>query len=108
MLGYAYKQKVSDFRQTPALEIYSLLSEYYNTFVYDDLCESAISNIVNSITTENFDSSFLSEFDQIVIVTDHDSIDYALISEEFTGTVYDTRDCFSARGLALPKDYVSL
>lgn len=108
MLGYAYKKNVSDFRQTPALEIYSLLSEYYNTFVYDDLCESAISKLVNSITTENFDSSFLSEFDQIVIVTDHDSIDYALISEEFTGTVYDTRDCFSARGLALPKDYVSL
>ena len=108
MIGYAYKKNVGDFRQTPASEIYTQLNEYYDTYVYDDLCEGDIKNKVKTITPSNFDIDFLSQFSQIVIVTDHDSIDYELIALKFLGTVYDTRDSFESRGIAPPEDYMSL
>ncbi len=94
IIGVAYKKNIDDCRESPALDIIQILKdlgsdiEYFDPFVPNvDIGDSHY----NSIT--NLDKACLTQFDAIVIVTDHTNIDYNLI-EKNGRLIIDTRNVY--------------
>jgi UDP-N-acetyl-D-glucosamine dehydrogenase len=97
LIGLAYKKNVSDLRESPALTIMERLVklgakvEYYDPWVpvVPETREHASLANRRSIAWEP--ERFTSDFDAALIVTDHDSVDYAgLVSA--LDLVVDTRN----------------
>lgn len=97
IIGVAYKPNIDDMRESPAAEIIELLASagahvaYHDPHVprfppmrkYDIKLESS------ALTPERLDQT-----DCVLIVTNHDSIDYALIAEH-AQLVVDTRNAMT-------------
>lgn len=96
VLGVAYKKDIDDLRESPALEVLRLLQEkgaeiqYHDPYcavIADDghttLCNLPMHSIALS-------PSVLRQSDCVVVVTDHSTVDYALVSE-YAPLVVDTR-----------------
>lgn len=96
VIGIAYKKNIDDTRESPALEIMELLEARGASVSYHDPLIPAI-----PITREYralagrqsvpFTAETLTRFDAVVIVTDHDAIDWAMIAN-FARLIVDTRN----------------
>jgi UDP-N-acetyl-D-glucosamine dehydrogenase len=77
VLGTAYKRDIDDVRESPALDIISLLQHRGADVVYHDPHVPSI-RLENDERMDNSDysSDLLSEADCVVIVTDHSSFDW--------------------------------
>jgi UDP-N-acetyl-D-glucosamine dehydrogenase len=90
LLGVAYKRDVADYRESPAFDIIHLLQtlgadvKYYDPYVPE--VEEGGLVLRSEPSTVKY-----SDFDAVVIVTDHASIDYARVLSE-AKIVVDTRD----------------
>lgn len=102
ILGVAYKKNVDDQRESPSLKIIQTLKQHGVHIEYHDPYAPTCSNHrhypdINlkslPLTKEN-----LQTFDAVIIVTDHDNIDYKLVSE-YSSLIIDTRNVLAARGL---------
>ncbi len=102
ILGVAYKKNVDDQRESPSLKIIQLLKQQGAQIEYHDPYAPTCSNHrhypdINlqsiPLTKEN-----LHRFDAAIIVTDHDHVDYQLVSE-CCDLIIDTRNVLAARGL---------
>lgn len=105
IVGLAYKPNVNDVRESPALRILELLSEkgtelsYHDPYVprtepmrkYDFKLES------EPLTPENLKTK-----DLVIIVTDHDDIDYRGLAEH-AELIVDTRNALRKRGVSAPE-----
>jgi len=103
VLGLAYKPNVNDDRESPALRILELLTEkgaetsYHDPYVprttrtrkYDFQLDS------EPITPENVAAK-----DLVIIVTDHDNVDYTCLGEN-ARLIVDTRNAMRKRSLAV-------
>src|SRR5690554_2229378 len=84
ILGLSYKKNIDDTRESPAVEIMSLLEEkgadiaYSDPHVPDIPCKRGYSFDLQStlLTAES-----IASYDCIVIATDHDAFDYELLLE---------------------------
>jgi UDP-N-acetyl-D-glucosamine dehydrogenase len=91
VLGVAYKRDVSDYRESPALKVMSLLEKdgalvsYHDPYV-PELREGEL--IHKSV---ELDSTILSKADCVLIITDHSSFDYKEIVAQ-AQVVVDTRN----------------
>jgi UDP-N-acetyl-D-glucosamine dehydrogenase len=101
ILGVAYKKNVDDVRESPALEIIALLRAKGAVIAYHDPYVPKIPRT----RRHNFDLSSIelspdsvSSFDAVVIVTDHDSVDYAGLAEA-ARLIIDTRNALRRRGI---------
>jgi len=93
LLGVAYKPDVSDFRESPSLEVYRLLKgngaivDYHDPHV-PEVIEGDL--IVQSMTLS---AKGLKEYDCVVLLTDHRGVDYDLVADE-ASLIVDTRNTF--------------
>jgi UDP-N-acetyl-D-glucosamine dehydrogenase len=93
IVGVAYKKDVKDLRESPALEIISLLQNegaivsYYDSY----LPYLKIGNI--DLKSLKFMRRSFRDKDCVVIVTDHSNVDYSFILEH-SALIVDTRNVF--------------
>ena len=94
ILGMAYKKNVDDLRESPSFELIRLLYEHnakvnYHDFYIPKLYKTRKYNFnLNSVSLDN-----VSEYDIIILSTDHDNYDYNKIMEE-AQLIIDTRGRF--------------
>ena len=94
VVGLAYKPDVDDVRETPAAEIIELLMDRGATVSYHDPHVDRFHGMRNyaiDMRSVAMDASVLKAADCVIIVTDHQVIDWAMIGEH-TGLVVDTRN----------------
>lgn len=105
ILGVAYKKNVDDQRESPSLKIIQLLKRQGAQVEYHDPYAPSCSNHrhypeINlkslPLTPEN-----IKNFDAVIITTDHDNVDYKLVSE-YAPLIIDTRNALVAKGLKTP------
>ncbi len=98
VLGVAYKANISDLRESPALDVIGLLRskgaevEYYDPYVpsieHEDWGVESATDLIGATQ----------ESDCVVIVTDHEVIDYAGVARA-AKLIFDTRNVMGARGI---------
>jgi UDP-N-acetyl-D-glucosamine dehydrogenase len=98
-VGIAYKPNVADDRESPALAVLQLLeARGADITVLDPLVapdavlRRGFTHVAND-RTEN-----LSGFDLVVVLTDHDAVDYQAIVSS-APAIFDTRNAFRRRGI---------
>ncbi|HEU4826878.1 MAG TPA: nucleotide sugar dehydrogenase [Dongiaceae bacterium] len=104
MLGLAYKKNVDDMRESPALTLIELLEKADAKVAYHDPFIPAVkpSREHGSLTGRKsvpLTAKSLSGSDAVLIVTDHDSIDYAMVAKHGR-LVLDTRNAMARAGLS--------
>jgi UDP-N-acetyl-D-glucosamine dehydrogenase len=90
VVGVAYKRDVADYRESPAFDIIHSLRSLGADVSYMDPLVPAVDEGGIAMRSVPVDVAF-SEFDAVVIVTDHTAVDYARLLREAT-IVVDTRD----------------
>ena len=90
ILGVAYKKNSNDARETPATElIRSLQSMGADVHVYDAHVERyELDDTLTRLTS--LDQAALAAADAVVLVTDHDDVDYQWVADS-AAYVFDTR-----------------
>lgn len=93
LLGIAYKKNVDDMRESPSLEIIEKLQEKGAIVSYSDpyiphMPKTRKYNF--SLSSEELNSDNLSKYDCVILATDHDDFDYALIAKS-SKILIDTR-----------------
>jgi len=94
ILGMAYKKDLSDWRDSPAVEIFKLLSSDHAQVSYNDphVPEVTINN--QTLKSTDLTEANLSSVDCVIIVTNHSAYDYEFIVNH-SSVVVDTRNaCF--------------
>ncbi|MBH10243.1 MAG: UDP-N-acetyl-D-glucosamine dehydrogenase [Candidatus Marinimicrobia bacterium] len=94
IVGVAYKKNVNDVRESPAIDVIKLLdADGVNISFYDPYVESIYFNGRNLKRQENLIENQLDSADAVVILTDHDSIDFNLILSK-AKLIVDTRNVY--------------
>jgi UDP-N-acetyl-D-glucosamine dehydrogenase len=99
--GVAYKKDVDDIRESPALDVLSLLRERGAVLSYSDPHVASLSgrHWHHGIDLEHVDLSTVDpgSYDCIVIVTDHSRFDYGVL-QRAAKVVVDTRNAIASPG----------
>lgn len=107
VLGLAYKKNVDDTRESPALRLIDLLEERGAKVAFHDPHVPAIPptrehpRLAGRLSVA-LDADTLSGADAVLIVTDHDDVDYAHVVRH-SALVVDTRNVCRRNGLSDPK-----
>ena len=102
LVGVAYKRNVDDVRESPALEIIELLLAKGADVSYHDPHVPRIPltrRHTLDLTSTPLDDRAAATSDAVLIVTDHDAIDYAKLAT-VAPLIVDTRNAFARRGLS--------
>ncbi|RYY25544.1 MAG: nucleotide sugar dehydrogenase [Sphingomonadales bacterium] len=107
MMGVAYKKNVEDIRESPSLRLMELIeargatAEFYDPHVaqIDNTREHPTLNFRESIA---WDAQAISEYDAVLIATDHDAVDYAALVLS-AKLVIDTRNACGKAGVTSEK-----
>jgi UDP-N-acetyl-D-glucosamine dehydrogenase len=101
LLGLAYKKNVDDYRESPTLALIEKLEEkgvvvdFHDPFI-GELPASSHHPKVKGRKSVAFTAESLRAFNAVLIVTDHDSVNYGLL-ESFDGPIVDTRNALESR-----------
>lgn len=96
VLGLAYKKNVDDMRESPSLELMTLLKEKGAVLSYSDPFIPKFPQLRKycfDLTSEELTEENLKRTDCIVIATDHDRFDYKMI-QECGELIVDTRGVY--------------
>jgi len=94
LIGVAYKKDVDDVRESPSLDVMRLLEDQGAQVDYFDLLVSEIKwNGKKKKGMKTLDRVDLSDFDAVVILTEHSGVDYNRIMESGT-LIVDTRNVY--------------
>jgi UDP-N-acetyl-D-glucosamine dehydrogenase len=102
VIGVAYKKNVDDLRESPSLVLMELLEHRGAQCVFHDPHIGEIPptrehpSLVGRKTTA-LTAQSLAEYDVVLIATDHDAVDYALIGQAGR-LIIDTRNAMANRG----------
>lgn len=105
VLGIAYKKNVDDMRESPSVEIMELLEEKGAIVAYSDPHVPHFPKMREhhfDLSSELISADNLSNFDAVVLATDHDKFNYEMILEHAPMLV-DTRGKYRARDKAVIK-----
>lgn len=91
LLGVAYKRDVGDVRESPALEIITLLQQKGARVSYHDPFVPSLSHLNCEWQSQPLEASSLQRQDCVLIVTDHSSVDYASVIQH-SSLIFDTRN----------------
>lgn len=92
LLGMAYKKDISDYRESPAIDIMlKLQAEFANVDFYDPYIQTYEHHSKNYQGLTSLDEEHLAHYDLIVITTDHSTVDYATI-QKHAKMIFDTRN----------------
>jgi UDP-N-acetyl-D-glucosamine dehydrogenase len=101
ILGLAYKRDIDDLRESPSLTIIELLREQGAVVAYNDPYFPTVGHGRHyDLNMTNTPLDNLTQYDAVVIVTDHSTYDYKSIVEQ-SQLVVDTRN--STKGIDNPK-----
>ncbi len=104
LVGVAYKRNVDDVRESPALEIIERLLAKGADVSYHDPHVPRIPKTRRhrfDLESTPLDDQATAACDAVLIVTDHDAIDYERLST-CAPLIVDTRNAFARRGLSFP------
>jgi len=96
VLGIAYKKNVDDMRESPAVELMSLLAARGARVEYSDPHVPVFPRMRKyrfELESVPVSSETLSQYDAVLIATNHDAFDYDMIREH-AGLVVDTRGVY--------------
>lgn len=96
ILGIAYKKNVDDLRESPAVEIMQLIERKGGILAYSDPHVPVFPQIRKGyfdLESVTLSPESISKFDAILLITDHDKVDYNLIKEN-AKLIIDTRGYF--------------
>jgi UDP-N-acetyl-D-glucosamine dehydrogenase len=104
MLGLAYKKNVDDMRESPALTLIGMLEQAGAKVSYHDPFIPAVKpsrehGHLMGRKSAPLTAKSLSDADAVLIVTDHDDIDYSMVAKH-ARLVLDTRNAMTRAGLA--------
>jgi UDP-N-acetyl-D-glucosamine dehydrogenase len=105
VLGIAYKKNVDDNRETPAAEIIEHLAERGAEISYHDPHLPKFPEMRKydlNLESVPLDAELVAGMDCVLIVTDHDAVDYGLVGEH-AKLVVDTRNAMAR----VPEDRVN-
>jgi UDP-N-acetyl-D-glucosamine dehydrogenase len=91
LLGVAYKKDISDYRESPALNIISLLEKDGAQVSYHDPYIPEFTEHGVTLKSVNLDEETIAAADCVVIITEHSNFDYQMIVEKAQAVV-DTRN----------------
>ncbi|HLK56017.1 MAG TPA: nucleotide sugar dehydrogenase [Chthonomonadaceae bacterium] len=97
VLGVAYKPNVSDFRESPALEVLHLLQQRGARLKYCDPYVPSLNVGDMLFSSHELTPELLREVDCVVVVTHHKVFDYEMVARESRLTI-DTRNATRAYG----------
>jgi UDP-N-acetyl-D-glucosamine dehydrogenase len=89
-IGVAYKPNISDIRESPALRVVEELIQLGATVRFHDPHVAQVSIANEALCSVPLTAAEIADADCVVILTDHDAIDYGLISDN-AELVVDTR-----------------
>src|SRR5687768_13490808 len=93
-IGAAYKKDIEDMRESPSLRIISLLKEKGGEVDYHDPYVPRLEEghgFHYSMTSVPLNPETISQYDAVVILTDHSNIDYNMVVKQ-SQVVVDTRN----------------
>ena len=97
VLGAAFKPNVSDTRESPAIDVIGLLRDKGAEVSYYDPYVPAFEEDGWGLTTVDDPLASAKDVDCVVIVTDHEGVDYEAISNA-AQLVYDSRNALKGEG----------
>ncbi|NQT23099.1 MAG: UDP-N-acetyl-D-glucosamine dehydrogenase, partial [Candidatus Omnitrophica bacterium] len=102
VIGVAYKKDVKDLRESPAIEIISILQKRRaKVSFYDPYFPYLKINGIN-LKRSSIDKKALKKYDCAVLVTDHSSVDYKYLAKHIK-LILDTRNVFGKLGIKSKK-----
>jgi len=90
LLGVAYKKNIDDIRESPALDVIRLLQQRGAQLSYHDPHVSVLKDDGIALNSVALTPETLRAADCVMIITDHDAVDYAAVKRHARATV-DTR-----------------
>ena len=105
VLGVAYKKNIDDMRESPALRLMELIeargatASYYDPFV--PLIPRTREHAALARQSVPWSRTVAKDYDAVLIVTDHDGVDYQAIAEH-AKLVVDTRNVCRRTGVSAP------
>ncbi len=105
VVGLAYKKNIEDTRESPSLKLIELMEERGADVAFHDPYVPVMPVTRNHPRLAGrrsvpLTAATLAEFDAVLIATDHDGVDYALLAG--ARLAVDTRNAFAQRGLTGP------
>jgi UDP-N-acetyl-D-glucosamine dehydrogenase len=106
ILGMAYKKNVADIRESPALVLLDLLEKrgaataFHDPHV-DEIPPTREHGHLAGRRSVPLTPETLAQFDAVLLVTDHDAIDYPVLRD--ASLVVDTRNACLRRGIKVPR-----
>ncbi|MGI8507891.1 MAG: nucleotide sugar dehydrogenase [Gemmatimonadaceae bacterium] len=91
VLGVAYKKNIDDMRESPALDVIRLLEDRGAKVTYHDAHVPTFREEGHTFTGVELTDDVLRNSDAVVIVTDHDSVDYQRVVD-LAPVVVDARN----------------
>ena len=107
VLGLAYKRNVPDIRESPSLKLIELIEAAGGTVSYHDPHVPEIpktreyAHLAGRLSVR-WSEDEIRSYDAVLIATDHDSVDYALLAD-WAALVVDTRNAMARKGVFGPK-----
>ncbi|MDQ1712669.1 MAG: UDP-N-acetyl-D-glucosamine dehydrogenase [Frankiaceae bacterium] len=98
VLGVAYKPNVRDYRESPSLEIIGLLQHAGAVVSYADPHVPEVDDHGVRLDAVEATPEAVRDADAVLILTDHDDVDYAAIAADAV-LVLDTRNACRRRGV---------
>ncbi|MCS0497074.1 nucleotide sugar dehydrogenase [Ancylobacter sp. MQZ15Z-1] len=104
VLGAAYKKNVDDVRESPALKLMELIDERGGLCEFHDPFVAALPPTrrhqrLSGKRSIDLTPEGIAGFDAVLVATDHDEVDYALVAAH-ARVLVDTRNVFARLGLA--------
>jgi UDP-N-acetyl-D-glucosamine dehydrogenase len=96
VIGVAYKPDIDDIRESPAMDVIRLLQQLGGDVSYHDPYIPEFREDGLTMKSVPLDAARVRASDCVVIVTDHSSLDYAMIGREARALV-DTRHAVATR-----------
>ncbi|HXF52628.1 MAG TPA: nucleotide sugar dehydrogenase [Hyphomicrobiaceae bacterium] len=104
ILGLAYKKNVADIRESPSLKLIELIERRGAKVDFHDPHVAAIPATraypeIEGRQSVDLTPTALASYDAVIVVTDHDAVDYALVAAH-ARLLIDTRNVFQRKGIA--------
>jgi len=91
VLGVAYKRDIDDARESPALDVIRLLEEQGATVSFHDPYVDCVREDGHVRTGVPLTTQLLADADAVVVVTDHQKVDYQLVMDQ-SKLIIDSRN----------------
>ena len=93
LIGVSYKKDINDIRESPALDILSILEKKGASVYYHDPYVSRFVLNGKRYKSKSLNKNFLKNIDYTAILTNHSNIDYEFLIENVEGII-DTRGVY--------------